>query len=89
MNGAGRSVRMVAAVISGIKNMAELSITDVSAQLGICPKTIRRFEKSGDFPSPKRNWKGWRVYNEQDLRRMRKFFSKDYDLNTLSKPKGI
>ena len=48
-----------------------LSITEVAEQLGVTSKTITRWEKSGKIKKAKRDWKGWRVYSENDVHEMK------------------
>jgi DNA-binding transcriptional MerR regulator len=54
-------------------NDARLSITDVAARIGVTPKTIARWEKAGKVNRPKRDWRGWRVYDKSDLKRLKAF----------------
>ncbi len=49
------------------------TITDVAERIKVTPKTIVRWEKSGKVGRPKRDWRGWRVYNKDDLRKLRDF----------------
>ena len=44
-----------------------MTITDVADIIGISAKTIMRWEKLGKIRKPKRDWRGWRVYDEVDL----------------------
>lgn len=50
-----------------------LTITDVARTVGVSPKTIARWEKSGKVRRPKRDWRGWRVYDETDVSHIREF----------------
>lgn len=50
-----------------------LTITEVAGIVGICPKTIVRWEKVGKVRKAKRDWRGWRVYDEQDLDKIKRF----------------
>jgi DNA-binding transcriptional MerR regulator len=50
-----------------------MTITDVAARIGVTPKTIIRWEKSGKVVRPKRDWRGWRVYEKNDLKRLKQF----------------
>ncbi len=43
------------------------SITEVAEQLGITAKTISRWEKVGRVRRAKRDWRGWRIYTQEDL----------------------
>ena len=54
-------------------NDGRMTITDVAERIGVTPKTIIRWEKSGKVNRPKRDWRGWRVYGKDDLRKMREF----------------
>ena len=39
--------------------------------VGISVKTIMRWEKMGKIKKPLRNWRSWRVYDENDLIQIR------------------
>jgi len=48
-----------------------MTITEVAQLVGISPKTIMRWEKMGKIKKPLRNWRSWRVYDEDDLVQIR------------------
>lgn len=50
-----------------------LTITEVAQIIGISSKTIMRWEKTGRIRKPKRDWRGWRVYDQQDVDIIRNF----------------
>lgn len=50
-----------------------LTITDIAARLGVTAKTIIRWEKAGKVSRPKRDWRGWRIYDKEDLRKLKNF----------------
>ncbi len=50
-----------------------MTITEVASLVGISAKTLARWEKVGKIRKPKRDWRGWRVYEENDLNEIRKF----------------
>jgi len=50
-----------------------LTITEVAETVGISPKTLARWEKVGKIRKPKRDWRGWRVYDEQDISEIKQF----------------
>jgi len=50
-----------------------LTISEVAETVGISTKTLARWEKSGKIRKPKRDWRGWRVYEEGDLSAIQKF----------------
>ena len=50
-----------------------LTITDIAARLGVTSKTIIRWEKAGKVSRPKRDWRGWRIYDKEDLKRLKDF----------------
>ena len=56
-----------------------LTITDIAKKVGVTPKTIVRWEKAGKIKKPKRDWKGWRVYLEEDLLAIEKLVSSVYE----------
>ena len=50
-----------------------MTISEVASVVGISTKTLARWEKMGKIKKPKRDWRGWRVYEEGDLSEIRKF----------------
>jgi DNA-binding transcriptional MerR regulator len=50
-----------------------MTITEVAQTVGISPKTLARWEKVGKIRRPRRDWRGWRVYEESDLAAIRAF----------------
>jgi DNA-binding transcriptional MerR regulator len=50
-----------------------MTITDIAARIGVTPKTIIRWEKAGKVGRPKRDWRGWRVYEKGDFITLKKF----------------
>ena len=53
---------------------SKMTITEVARKLGVVPKTIMRWEKSGKVPSVKRDWRGWRVYSRDELKELKQFY---------------
>jgi DNA-binding transcriptional MerR regulator len=49
------------------KPNGRMTTTEVAEKLGVTPKTLLRWEKAGKTPKPKRDWRGWRVYEQEDL----------------------
>ena len=57
--------------VKGGKRMAaRLTITEAAQRIGVTPKTLIRWEKSGKIKNPKRDWRGWRVYTEDEIRNL-------------------
>jgi len=52
---------------------SKMTITDVADRIGVTPKTIVRWEKSGKVQQPKRDWRGWRIYDKQDFKKLKDF----------------
>jgi len=50
-----------------------MTITEVAGRVGVTPKTITRWEKAGKITLSKRDWRGWRVYDKTDLRKLKEF----------------
>ncbi len=50
-----------------------MTITDVAERIGVTPKTIVRWEKSGKVRRSKRDWRGWRIYDKDDLKKLKEF----------------
>ena len=44
-----------------------MTITEAAERVGVTPKTLLRWEKAGKTAKPKRNWRGWRVYEQEDV----------------------
>ena len=57
----------------GVDVNKRMTITEVAEIVGICPKTIVRWEKVGKVRRAKRDWRGWRIYDEHDLDSIREF----------------
>ena len=51
----------------------KMTITDVADRIGVTPKTIVRWENSGKVGKSKRDWRGWRIYDKGDLKRLKQF----------------
>lgn len=54
-------------------NDGRMSITDVADRIGVTPKTIVRWEKAKKVTRARRDWRGWRIYDKDDLRRLKAF----------------
>lgn len=50
-----------------------MTITVIAEKIGVTPKTIVRWERTAKVNPAKRNWRGWRVYDRDDLKRLRDF----------------
>ena len=57
-----------------------MTITEVADIVGISAKTIARWEKVGKIRKPKRDWRGWRVYEEDDLEKIREFHEAVFEI---------
>jgi len=59
-----------------------LTITEVAEAIGITPRTIMRWEKSGKIKKSKRDWRGWRFYYKEDIEEIKQFYEGAYDYDT-------
>ncbi len=50
-----------------------MTITDIAERLGVTTKTIIRWEKSGKIGHAKRDWRGWRFYEKDDLKKLKEY----------------
>lgn len=57
----------------GVEVKKRLTITEVADLVGISPKTIARWEKVGKIRKSKRDWRGWRVFDETDVHHIKEF----------------
>ncbi len=62
-----------------------LSITEVAKTVGVTPRTIMRWEKSGKIKRSKRDWRGWRFYQKEDIEDIRKFFESSYEYDEMAR----
>lgn len=58
---------------------ARFTITEVAEKLGVSSKTLARWEKVGKIQKPKRDWRGWRVYDETDVHQIKEFHEAVFD----------
>ena len=54
-------------------NNGRLTVTEVAERIGVTTKTIVRWEKAGKVSASKRDWRGWRVYDRSDLKKLKAF----------------
>ena len=57
-----------------------MTITEVAESLGVSSKTLARWEKTGKIKKAKRDWRGWRVYDEEDIDRIKEFHEALFDI---------
>lgn len=67
----------------------KMTITDVAKILGVTAKTITRWEKTGKVKRSKRDWRGWRVYEENDLTMIREFHESLYDYDEIKNKEDL
>ncbi len=60
-----------------------LTISEIAEKVGVSTKTLIRWEKCGKIRAAKRDWKGWRVYHQEDLADIKKL------VNTFYEPEEI
>ncbi|MBD3245505.1 MAG: MerR family transcriptional regulator [Candidatus Omnitrophica bacterium] len=51
-----------------------MTITDIAQRIGVVPKTLIRWEKSGKIRRARRDWRNWRAYTEDDLEAIKEFY---------------
>lgn len=61
-----------------------LTISEIAEKVGVSTKTIIRWEKAGKIKKAKRDWKGWRVYLEDDLELIQKLVGSMYEPEELT-----
>ena len=52
--------------------MRVMRVAEVAREIGVSERFLREAEKTGKLPKAKRDLNGWRVYNEEDLKNLRK-----------------
>lgn len=50
-----------------------MTITEAAKLVGVCSKTIIRWELTGKVSKAKRDWRGWRVYGKEDVNELIRF----------------
>ncbi len=56
-----------------------MTITEMARKVGITPKTLMRWEKLGKIKRSKRDWRGWRFYEDNDLLEIKRFYETIYE----------
>ena len=59
---------------------SRLTITEVAEKVGVSPKTLIRWEKTGKIQKPKRDWKGWRVYEDLEAEAIERMVNQVYEV---------
>jgi len=62
-----------------------LTITEVAKYVGVTPRTIMRWEKSGKIRKSRRDWRGWRFYIKDDVEDIRKFYESSYEYDQVGR----
>ncbi len=50
-----------------------LTITQVAKKVGVTARTIKRWEDTGKIRKAKRDWRGWRVFENGDVEEIKNF----------------
>lgn len=50
-----------------------MTITQAARIVGVCSRTLARWEQTGKVPRSRRDWRGWRVYYRRDVQRLLRF----------------
>ncbi|MFH1771738.1 MAG: MerR family transcriptional regulator [Candidatus Omnitrophota bacterium] len=56
----------------------KMTITEVAEEIGVVPKTIQRWEKSGKVKRAKRDWRNWRIYTYKEVEQLKYFRNNVY-----------
>jgi DNA-binding transcriptional MerR regulator len=48
-----------------------VNVSDIAREVGIAPSAVRFYERKGVLPEARRRSNGYRIYTEDDLRRLR------------------
>ena len=51
----------------------KLTITEAAEMVGVTPKTLMRWEATGKVKKAKRDWRGWRLYDSDDIEELIEF----------------
>ena len=73
-------LKEISKIGGGMDVRKRLTITEVADIVGISPKTIVRWEKVGKIRKSKRDWRGWRVYDETDVSHIREFHETIFEI---------
>ena len=57
-----------------------VTITELAEKIGITTKTLVRWEKAGKINKAKRDWKGWRFYEADDVAHIERIVSGVYEV---------
>jgi DNA-binding transcriptional MerR regulator len=50
-----------------------LTFAEVADKVGATPQTLLRWEKAGETLKPTRHWRGWQVFEQEDLSELTAF----------------
>lgn len=67
---------------------AEYTRTQVCELLGVSPKSLYLWERSGRIPRPRRNRRGWRTYGTRDLTAIRRLLGRPAPAHVVDSPRG-
>ena len=59
--------------MNGKLTNGKLTITEAAEVVGVAPKTIMRWEATGKVKRAKRDWRGWRFYDNDDIEELIEF----------------
>ncbi len=60
-----------------------MSITEAAERVGVSTRTIMRWETAGKVRKAKRDYRGWRVYDHDDVEELITFHDKIISANSL------
>ena len=52
---------------------SRMTITEAAEVVGVTPKTIMRWEDGGKVQRARRDWRGWRFYEDGDVEALVRF----------------
>jgi len=50
-----------------MEKQGKLSRSEAAAALGVTPKTLYMWERTGKIPAPERDWRNWRWYSPEQV----------------------
>lgn len=58
--------------VASVKHPEKLLPSEAAEALGVTPRTLISWEKSGKIPPPERDFRGWRLYDRKTIQEMRR-----------------
>ena len=60
-----------------------LTITEAAEMVGVVSRTIMRWEATGKVKKAKRDWRGWRFYDSDNIEELKEFHNTTIQISSV------